>query len=208
MCDYTARDFIEKVLVKIMNAKVVVCGFDFRLGAGGGSDAEELKCICREYGIKVVIIPPFSLDGCVVHSTAIKNLIKSGEIAKANKLLGYDFSIEGRVIEGNRIGRTIGSPTINQRFPESIVMPRFGVYKSVTYLDGRVMPSVTNIGVKPTVDYKDSPLAETHIMDFDGDLYGRTLRVSLLDFIRPERRFDSVGELKAQLDKDKIAAKQ
>ena len=97
-----------------------------------GSDAEELKCICREYGINVVIIPPFSLDGCVVHSTAIKNLIKSGEIAKANKLLGYDFSIEGRVIEGNRIGRTIGSPTINQRFPENIVMPRFGVYKSVT----------------------------------------------------------------------------
>ena len=87
-------------------------------------------------------------------------------------------------------------------------MPRFGVYKSVTYLDGRVMPSVTNIGVKPTVDYKDSPLAETHIMDFDGDLYGRTLRVSLLDFIRPERRFDSVGELKAQLDKDKITAKE
>lgn len=112
------------------------------------------------------------------------------------------------MIEGNRIGRIIGSPTINQRFPESIVMPRFGVYKSVTYLDGRVMPSVTNIGVKPTVDYKDSPLAETHIMDFDGDLYGRTLRVSLLDFIRPERRFDSVGELKAQLDKDKITAKQ
>lgn len=117
VCDYTARDFIEKVLVKIMNAKVVVCGFDFRLGAGGGSDAEELKCICREYGIKVVIIPPFSLDGCVVHSTAIKNLIKSGEIAKANKLLGYDFSIEGRVIEGNRIGQNHRKPDHKPAFP-------------------------------------------------------------------------------------------
>lgn len=84
-------------------------------------------------------------------------------------------------------------------------MPRFGVYKSVTYLDGRVMPSVTNIGVKPTVDYKDSPLAETHIMDFDGDLYGRTLQCFTACFYTSqERRFDSVGELKAQLDKDKI----
>ena len=151
---------------------------------------------------------PFCLDGCVVHSTAIKNLIKSGEIARANKLLGYNFSIEGKVIEGNRIGRTIGSPTINQLFPDNIVMPKFGVYKSVTYLDGRTMPSVTNVGVKPTVGYKDSPLAETHIMDYDGDLYGRTLRVSLLDFIRPERRFESVDELKNQLDRDKMTAKR
>lgn len=205
---YTAQDFIEKILVRIMNAKVVVCGFDFRLGAGAGCDANGLKELCRGYGIEVVIIPPFSLDGCIVHSTAIKQLIKSGEIARANKLLGYEFSIEVKVIEGNRIGTTIGSPTINQIFPENIVMPRFGVYKGITMLDGKRMPSVTNIGVKPTVDYKDKPLAETHILGYSGDLYGRVLRISLLDFIRPERRFNSVSELKEQLDRDKAAAKQ
>lgn len=204
--EYTALDFIEKVLIKIMNAKVVVCGFDFRLGAGGGSDANELKQLCGGYGIEVVIIPPFSLDGCVVHSTAVKNLIRSGEIKKANKLLGYDFSIEGKVIEGNRIGRTINSPTINQLYPENIIMPRFGVYKSVALINGRRMPSVTNIGVKPTVDYKEKPLAETHILDYDGNLYGRNIRISLLDFIRPEQKFDGIESLKRQLEQDKRTA--
>ena len=90
---YTAQDFIEKVLVRIMNAKVVVCGFDFRLGAGAGCDANGLKELCRGYGIEVVIIPPFSLDGCIVHSTAIKQLIKSGEIARANKRIALEGDI-------------------------------------------------------------------------------------------------------------------
>lgn len=205
---YTAEDFITRVLIKIMNAEIVVCGFDFRLGAGAGSDAEELKKLCAAHGIEVIIIPPFSLDGCVVHSTAIKNLIKSGEVEKANKLLGYDFSIEAKVVEGNRLGRRINSPTINQIYPENIVMPRFGVYKSLTHIGGRSLLSVTNIGVKPTVDYKEKPLAETHILGFDGDLYGQDIRVSLLKFIRPEKKFDGIEELARQLEADKLAAQE
>ncbi|MCH5324401.1 MAG: bifunctional riboflavin kinase/FAD synthetase [Eubacterium sp.] len=206
--DYTAEDFVSRVLVKIMNAKTVICGFDFRLGSGGGCDAEQFKRICGRYGIETVIIPPFSLDGQIVHSTAIKNLIKDGEIARANRLLGYEFGYEGEVIYGNRLGRTIGFPTINQLFPDNIVMPRFGVYKSSVEVDGVIYRSVTNIGVKPTVDYKDRPLGETHIDGFDGDLYGRTLRVSLERFIRPERRFDSLDGLKEQLARDKSEAKR
>ena len=204
--DYTAEDFIVRVLAKIMNAKTVICGFDFRLGAGGGCDAEQFKLLCGKHGIDTVIIPPFSLDGQIVHSTAIKNLIKSGEVEKANRLLGYEFCYEGEVIYGNRLGRKIGFPTINQLFPENIVMPRFGVYKSTVEIDGRLFPSVTNIGVKPTVAYKDKPLSETHINDFDGDLYGRTLRIRLIRFIRPERKFDDLNGLKEQLSKDKSEA--
>lgn len=206
--NYTARDFVEKILIKIMNARLVVCGFDFRLGTGGGSDAVQLRELCAQYGIEVVIIPPFSLGGCVVHSTAIKNLIRSGDIEKANKLLGYDFSIEGTVIEGSRLGRTINSPTINQLYPENIIMPKFGVYKSITETDGKRLLSVTNIGVKPTVNYDKMPLAETHILDYNGDLYGRCVRVSLLRFIRTEQKFDGIESLKQQLEKDKQTARE
>ncbi len=203
---YTARDFIEKILIKILNSRLVVCGFDFRLGAGGGSDAEQLKALCAGYGIEVVIIPPFSLDGMVVHSTAIKNYIKSGELAKANRLLGYDFSFEGEVIYGNQLGRTLDCPTINQIYPANLVMPKFGAYKSVAEVDGKLLPSLTNIGVKPTVGGVDAPLAETHILGYDGDLYGRVLRVSLRDFMREEQRFDSIEQLRQRLSQDKTEA--
>ncbi len=201
--NYTAEDFIVRVLMKIMNAETVVCGFDFRLGAGGGCDAEQFKKLCADHGIDTVIIPPFSLDGLIVHSTVIKNLIKEGSIEQANRLLGYNFGFEGEVIYGSRLGRTLGFPTVNQIFPENIVMPRFGVYTSTAEVDGVIRSSVTNIGVKPTVGYKDKPLSETHINDFDGDLYGKTVRVRLGRFLRPEMKFDSVERLKEQLAIDK-----
>ncbi len=202
----TGEEFVQQILIGIMNARVVVCGFDFRLG-NDGCDSKQLKEICGRYDIEVVVIPPFSLDGCIIHSSAIKNLIKTGEIKKANRLLGYNFSINGIVIEGNRLGRTIGSPTINQVYPKNIVMPKFGAYKSVTEVNGVIYPSVTNIGIKPTVGYKSVPLAETHILGFDGDLYGMDIKVSLISFIRPEKKFDSVDSLKIQLEQDKLHAK-
>ena len=164
------------------------------------------KALCAGYGIEVVIIPPFSLDGMVVHSTAIKNYIKSGELAKANRLLGYDFSFEGEVIYGNQLGRTLDCPTINQIYPANLVMPKFGAYKSVAEVDGKLLPSLTNIGVKPTVGGVDAPLAETHILGYDGDLYGRVLRVSLRDFMREEQRFDSIEQLRQRLSQDKTEA--
>ncbi len=202
---FTGEEFVQKILINIMNARVVVCGFDFRLG-NDGCDSKQLYDICKGFGITVVVIPPFSLDGCIIHSSAIKNLIKTGNVKKANRLLGYNFTISGTVIEGNRLGRRLGSPTINQVFPKNIVMPLFGAYKSVTEVNGVIYPSVTNIGVKPTVDYKSVPLAETHILNFDGDLYGMDIKVSLLSFIRPEKKFDSVESLKQQLESDKREA--
>lgn len=201
----TAKEFTENILVQRLNAALVVCGFDFKLGCDGCS-AKELSKICDNHGIKVKIIPAWSVDGKVVHSTAIKQLIKDGDIRLANKMLGYPFTISGEVIVGNRLGRTINSPTINQLYPENIVMPKWGVYKSATLVDGEWLPSVSNIGMKPTVNYKDAPLSETHILGYSGDLYGRIISVRLLDFIRSEQKFDSVDMLKAQLEKDKKAA--
>ncbi len=206
--NYTGEDFVAKILIKIMNAKLVVYGFDFRLGAGAGCDAAGFRKICEKHGIDVIIIPPFSSDGCIVHSTVIKNLIKTGEIEKANKLLGYEFSIFEKVVSGNRLGRTLGYPTINQIYPENMVTPLFGAYKSITFIGDRVYHSITNIGVKPTVNYKNKPLAETHILGYEGDLYGQKIKVSLLSFIRPERKFDDIEALKEQLHRDKITAQQ
>lgn len=203
--DMTAKEFVRQVLCEIMNAALVVCGFDFKFGSDG-KNAMALQKICAEYGIRVKIIPPYCIDGIAVHSSAVKELLRRGDIVLANKLLGYPFTIRGEVIEGNRIGRTIDSPTINQLYPKNIVMVKWGVYKSVTEVEGRLLPSVTNVGMKPTVNYKSAPLAETHILGFDGNLYGEIMNVSLLDFIRSERKFSDINSLKAQLDRDKKAA--
>lgn len=205
---YTAIDFIEKVLVAILNAKIVVCGFDFRLGKDAGADAEKLKVLCKGYGIDVIIIPPFSLDGKIVHSTAIKQMIKTGDIVGANKLLGFEFCIDAEVIKGRQLGRQLNSPTINQIIPDSTIIPRFGVYKSKTIIDGKEYISVTNIGVKPTVTDSKVVLMETHILDFDDDLYGRVLRVCLLKFVRDEHLFSGIEQLKEQIHSDILACRE
>lgn len=203
--DMTAREFVRQVLYDIMNAALVVCGFDFKFGSDG-RNAAALSGLCAEYGIEVKIIPPYCIDGVAVHSSAVKELLRRGEVAFANKLLGYPFTIRGEVIEGNRIGRTIDSPTINQLYPKNIVMVKWGVYKSLTEIGGKLLPSVTNVGMKPTVNYKSAPLAETHILNFDGNLYGEIIDVRLVDFIRSERKFSDINALKAQLSQDKKAA--
>ena len=202
------QEFIDE-LIDEMNLVWIVVGHDFCFGYKGLGTAEKLKAHCECRGVGCDIIPAVCRDGIVVSSTLIRELITSGNIEKANEYLGRPHTLTDTVRSGYHLGTKIGSPTINMRIPEGVIVPRHGVYAAKAYLaDEREFISVTNIGVKPTVDYKDKPLAETHIMDYSGDLYGRVLRVSLLDFIRPERRFNSVSELKEQLDRDKETAKQ
>lgn len=200
---YSAVEFIENILIRILNTKVLVCGFDFRLGNGAGTNAQELKTLCAGYEIKVVVIPPFSCDGKIVHSTGIKQLIKFGEIHKANKLLGYDFCIDAKVIKGSMLGRQLDSPTINQLIPQHTIIPCFGVYKSVTVINGKEYPSITNLGVKPTVSSEKKPIMETNILNVNEDLYGQTLRVRLQYYLREEKKFDSIDSLKKQIQLDR-----
>ena len=117
-------------------------------------------------------------------------------------MLGYNFTFENEVIGGDRRGRTIGFPTINQHLPEGLIVPKYGVYESRTFVDGKEYKSFTNIGIRPTWRV-DKPLCETHIFDFNGDLYGKTVRVELIDYKREEKIFKNVEELKEQLDYDK-----
>ncbi len=204
--DYSAEDFAEKILKNILSAKLVVCGYDFRFGKGGEGNPDVLKRLCEKNGMECEIVPAVSIDGETVSSTVIREKIRKGDIAGANRCLGYELSYRLPVIEGNRIGRTMGFPTINQQIPDYMVKPKNGVYKSWTIAEGRTYRSITNIGVKPTVDYYGEAVMETHIIGFSGDLYGKSISVALREFIRDEHKFESLEKLKEQLEEDKNRA--
>lgn len=201
--DFSAREFVEKILKDRLCAAYVVCGYDFRFGRGGEGNPDILSALCHEQGIACEVVPPVRIGGEIVSSTEIRRLIRLGEIEKANRLLGYELSYELPVIKGNEIGRTIGFPTINQKIPDYMVSPKNGVYKSWTTVDGKTYRSITNIGVKPTVTDRGEVVTETHIIGFHGDLYGKTVKISLRGYLRGERRFESLSALKAQLSYDK-----
>lgn len=201
--DLSGEDFVQLVLCDKFSAKYAVCGEDFRFGKGAGWGAAELDRLCRKRGIQLYVVPPVTENGGErVSSTLIRELIRDGKIAEANRLLGSDFALKLPVAYGRQLGRTLDFPTINQYLPKRQVAPKFGVYASKTEVCGRLYKSVTNVGVKPTVG-SEAPLAETYIIGFDGgELYGETAKVSLTAFIRPERKFGSVDELRRQIAED------
>lgn len=200
--DYEPEKFAEAVLAEKMNAAMVVCGSDFRFGKGAGGNVELLKEYGLKYGFKVSTVDHVSDGGEDVSSSGIRNFLSAGNIKKANAFLGYRYKIKQSVTDGNHIGRTIDFPTINQLFCKGQLIPAYGVYATEVSIDGRTYSSVTNIGVKPTVSDCSEPLAETHIIGYSGNLYGRVMEVSFLDFLRPEQKFSSIDELKTQINKD------
>ncbi len=199
--DMSPREFISTILKDRLNAGSVACGYNYRFGKGGGGDAEALRKICVEYGIEVSVADEVDCDGSPVSSTRIREAIAAGDMAAAEEMLGRAYSYNLTVEHGQARGRSLGFPTINQRFPEGFCLPKFGVYVSRTEVDGKIYPSVTNVGVRPTVG-SDAPSSETYIDGYSGDLYGRKIRVSLLSFIRPERKFGAIDELKEQVERD------
>lgn len=201
--EYSAERFVKEVLCERLKARYVVCGTDFRFGKGASGDTQVLKRLGLECGITVITVPAVSEEnGRKISSTHIRELISDGNISAANKLLGYGYFFRLPVISGNRIGRTIDFPTINQRLESERALPKFGVYASEIQIGDKLYHGVTNIGVKPTVSDSCDVLAETYIIGFDGDLYGENVKLSLIDFIRPEVKFGSIEELKEQIKID------
>ena len=200
--DMSPGQFVHDILHNELNAEVICCGYDFRFGAGGQANAEDLTRICGQYGIKTIIIPAVKAGGEPVSSTRIRELIASGGIEAANRLLGYEMHYELEVVGGNKLGRTIGFPTINQNMPPELILPRFGVYTGRVAVHGGCYKGITNIGVKPTAGENKQVTIETHITGFDGDLYGEIIKVSLISFIRPEMKFNSFTELSQQIKED------
>lgn len=205
--DYSPNEFIEKILIDALNARVVSCGFDYHYGKGGKGNADTLYEELKKRGIKAFSKEPILLGKEVISSTAIRTLIAAGEIEKANTMLGTCFSYDFTVKKGDGIGkRVLGFPTINQFFPQDFIVPKYGVYASKVCLDGKWYPAVTNVGIRPTVA-KDSMRSETCILDFSGDLYGKNVEVSLLSFIRSEIKFPDLEALSKQIEKDIIKAR-
>ncbi|MCM1486968.1 MAG: hypothetical protein NC203_01255, partial [Firmicutes bacterium] len=186
------------------------CGYDFRFAKGGRSTAEDLAEICKSRGIEAAIVPAVKVDGEPVSSTAIRDLITVGDIRQANRLLGYELTYYLEVTEGKQNGRKIGFPTINQTIPTGMVVPKRGVYKSWTQIKGKNYPSITNVGIKPTIALdageKRDMLMETHIIGFNSDLYHQKVRVVLREYMRQEKKFQNLEQLKDQLTEDKKLA--
>lgn len=199
--DYSDKDFVEKILAERLNAKLAVCGYDFRFGKNAEGDADRLCELCSKKGIDVIVIPAQKFGETVISSTRIRELIKNGDISMANRLLGYKMEYKLEVVHGAQRGRQMSFPTINQVIPSGNVLPKFGVYKSETVIDGKAYLSITNIGIKPTFG-ENKPLMETHIIGVNADLYGKILSVRLIDFVRGETKFSGMDELKKQIQTD------
>lgn len=190
-------------LVDEFGARHLVAGHDFRFGNGGRGNSDLLLSKCGDLGIGCDIIPEVKYDGVTSSSTYIRSLISQGDIARANAFLGHPHVLTDLVRYGYRLGRTLGTPTINMCFTEGTLIPAFGVYATKVFLgDGVTRVGVTNVGVRPTVNSSGQTTAETHILGYQGNLYGRQVRIELLARLREEIKFRDTDELKAQIQKD------
>lgn len=193
--------FIDE-LIDDMDLCHIVVGHDFKFGYKGLGTAEKLKEYCAQRGVGCDIIPPVCKDGVIVSSTLIRGLIESGEIEKANEYLGRPHTLTDVVRSGYHLGTQMGTPTINMRFPDGVIIPRHGVYAAKAYVAGEEYMSVTNVGVRPTVSEDGGVNVESFLLDFTGNLYGRLVRLDFYKFMRPERKFDDIDELAAQIKHD------
>lgn len=200
LMNMSAEHFVKYVLCEMLKAKQLFCGFNYRFGKNGEGDADTLERLCRTLGITLTVAPPTMLDGELVSSTAIRNYIAAGEIARANRMLCTEFGFCETIEHGRRLGRELGTPTLNQPMDKTLAVPRFGVYLSrVTLQSGEEYCGVTNVGIKPTVG-GDTPLWETWMPQYrGGEIYGQKADVRLLQFIRPERKFDTLDALKDEI---------
>jgi len=189
-------------LVNELNCKVAVCGYNFTFGKGRSGSAPDLVSLMQSHNLNAIVLEKVDLNGQTVSSSEIRNHLINGEIEKANLLLGRPYSIEGEIKRGLGLGKHLGFPTINQSLNPDCVHPKNGVYGGETMINGKKYKSITNIGVKPTVTKEKRPSAETHILDFSDDLYGKTVKVNLLYRIRDEKPFGSFEELKAEVQKN------
>lgn len=201
LLNMSPEDFIEKILVNKYNVKHIVCGYDYRFGKGGKGDTELLCEIGEKLGFSVEILDCEVLWGEKISSSRIRELISEGNIESANELIGRNFSLSGEVCEGKHLGRKLGFPTANVFFGKHTIIPKNGVYKTIVTVEGNGYPAITNTGINPTVG-GEALRTETYISDFEGNLYGKKINIEFIGFIREEKKFDNIEELKKQIQAD------
>lgn len=201
------NEFVEKILIKRYNAKLIVTGFNYNFGSGGRGNTELLQALGEKNGFELHLIEPVMAGDDVISSSAIREFIKNGQMLKAKNMLGEYYSIRGKVEYGNRIGTLIGFPTANIIPIKDFALPESGVYFTRTEIDGKVYNSITNIGTKPTIENTKNVIIETHVFDFSGWLYGKEIQVSFLVKHRDEMKHKDIIELKNRIEKDISEAK-
>ena len=194
------EEFTSQILIGECNAEAVVCGFNFRFGKGGIGDAGTLCSLMSPR--ECIVVEPVFVNDTLVSSSAIRELVESGDMEGAAQLLGHPFSITVPVAHGKRLGRTIGIPTVNQNFPEGHIIPMSGIYACTVQISGKTYMGAANVGFRPTVESTRSINCETHIIDYDGDLYDEKVKVSFYKRLRGEVRFGSVEELREGIQND------
>lgn len=201
------EDFVEW-LVRSLHVRSIVVGTDFHFGHNRRGDHVLLEQLSGQLGYELVVVDKLQYRGRDISSSYVREEILKGNLEIANELLGYPFFVQSEVIHGRQLGRTLGIPTINMELPAEKLLPPKGVYVTRLMIDGNFCTGVTNVGQKPTVNNTNKVSVETHILDYEGNLYGHTLCVSFLAYLRPEQKFASVEELKAQMERDIAAARR
>jgi riboflavin kinase/FMN adenylyltransferase len=201
----SADEFIAKILVARLGAAAVVVGWDFHFGKGRSGSPATLAEAGRRHGFGVEIVTKVEDEAGIVSSSAIRKALEGGDLAAAARGLGRNYSVSGQVISGQRLGRTLGVPTANIALEPTNRLAH-GIYAVIAWVDGRAFPAVASFGTRPTVD-DGPPLLEVHLLDFDGDLYGREMEVEFIERIRDELKFDSLDALVAEMNRDKERAR-
>lgn len=203
ICKYSPAQYLSDIIYEYYSPKAISTGFNHHFGAGRTGGVTFLSNRQEKYNYVYAATPPQSIFGEVISSSTIRYYIKTGAFTLANSMLGRSFSVSGTVVEGHKVGQTIGYPTANIIYPDDIVEPQYGVYEvNIELDDGKVYKGIANFGVSPTVSMDGKPSLETHIFNFNGDLYGKNIRIYFLRMIREEVKFDNINDLKAQIDLD------
>lgn len=196
------QDFFN-LLVEDYGAAGIVCGDDFHFGYRGEGNSYKLQAACEAQGFPCVVVPEQTVDGIRVSSTHIRSLLEAGQMKQAVKFLGHPHVFTGTVVSGRQLGRTIGVPTANLHLPQGVLVPKFGVYCCLAYVEGQAFPAVTNVGRRPTVQGHHMTV-EPWLLNYSGDLYGKELTLAFYHFLRPEMKFPSLEALQAEIQKNAV----
>lgn len=195
------EEFVKNILIDKLNTKLVVVGFDYRFGHKASGDVEDLKELGKKYGFKVIVLEPIYIGDILVSSTKIRELISEGNLELANNMLDRNYQITGKVIAGNKIGRTLGFPTANLELTDNYPVPKHGVYRTKTTIDDKTYLSATSVGYNPTF-INNNVKIECHIIDFDEKIYDQIIYIDIIEYLREEMKFDNIKDLIKQIGID------
>ncbi len=208
ICHLSPEEFFQTYLVEALQAKEIVCGFNFRFGKDATGDVALLENLCQKAGITLQVVPPVTFEEQPISSTRVREALTQGNLPLATALLGRPYSFTAQVKMGRQLGRVLGFPTINQEIPKELVPLKTGVYAVLAQWDGQTYMGVCNVGYHPTIDKLGTPLAETYLLDFGEDIYGKDVTLSFIEYLRSERTFDSLERLQYAIELSTLEARQ